>query len=73
MPGGVDIHSHIAGTKVNAGRAFRPDDKLVDFNEERYKRVKLDEAGIQISAIALEADFLINLPVLKTHMQTGYL
>ena len=33
MPGGVDIHSHIAGTKVNAGRSFRPDDKLEEFNE----------------------------------------
>lgn len=26
MPGGVDIHSHIAGGKVNAGRKLRPDD-----------------------------------------------
>lgn len=26
MPGGVDIHSHIAGSKVNSGRAFRPED-----------------------------------------------
>ena len=26
MPGGVDIHSHIAGAKVNAGRLFRPED-----------------------------------------------
>ncbi|MGD8997724.1 MAG: formylmethanofuran dehydrogenase subunit A [Anaerolineae bacterium] len=26
MPGGVDIHSHIAGAKVNAGRKFRPED-----------------------------------------------
>ncbi len=26
MPGGVDIHSHIAGGKVNAGRKMRPDD-----------------------------------------------
>lgn len=26
MPGGVDIHSHIAGGKVNAGRLFRPED-----------------------------------------------
>lgn len=43
--------------------------KLVDFNEERYKKVKLDGAEVQISAIALDADFLINLPVLKTHMQ----
>ncbi|OPX77020.1 MAG: dihydroorotase [Methanosaeta sp. PtaB.Bin039] len=26
MPGGVDAHSHIAGTKVNTGRIMRPDD-----------------------------------------------
>jgi formylmethanofuran dehydrogenase subunit A len=26
MPGGVDIHSHIAGAKVNVGRLFRPED-----------------------------------------------
>ncbi len=26
MPGGVDIHCHIAGSKVNAARAFRPED-----------------------------------------------
>jgi formylmethanofuran dehydrogenase subunit A len=26
MPGGVDIHSHIAGPKVNAARALRPED-----------------------------------------------
>lgn len=30
MPGGVDIHSHIAGTKVNSGRAFRPEDHIID-------------------------------------------
>jgi formylmethanofuran dehydrogenase subunit A len=42
MPGGVDIHSHIAGTKVNAGRQFRPDDKLEDFNE---KKTKLTRSG----------------------------
>jgi formylmethanofuran dehydrogenase subunit A len=26
MPGGVDVHSHIAGAKVNAGRKFCPED-----------------------------------------------
>ena len=26
MPGGVDVHAHIAGGKVNAGRLFRPED-----------------------------------------------
>lgn len=27
MPGGVDMHSHIAGPKVNAARKLRPEDK----------------------------------------------
>jgi formylmethanofuran dehydrogenase subunit A len=27
MPGGVDLHSHIVGPKVNAGRRLRPDDR----------------------------------------------
>jgi formylmethanofuran dehydrogenase subunit A len=27
MPGGVDMHSHIVGPKVNAGRRLRPDDR----------------------------------------------
>ena len=36
MPGGVDIHSHIAGAKVNAGRLLRP--------EDHYKDVELKTA-----------------------------
>jgi formylmethanofuran dehydrogenase subunit A len=27
MPGGIDMHSHIAGPKVNLGRKLRPEDK----------------------------------------------
>ncbi len=30
MPGGVDIHSHIAGSEVNAGRLLRPEDHVRD-------------------------------------------
>jgi len=31
MPGGIDIHAHIAGSEVNAGRLLRPEDHMVDF------------------------------------------
>ncbi|MEM4704193.1 MAG: formylmethanofuran dehydrogenase subunit A [Candidatus Bathyarchaeia archaeon] len=31
MPGGVDIHSHIAGSEVNTGRLLRPEDHFKDF------------------------------------------
>lgn len=30
MPGGVDMHSHIAGAKVNTGRLLRPEDHYKD-------------------------------------------
>jgi formylmethanofuran dehydrogenase subunit A len=30
MPGGVDIHTHIAGSEVNAGRLLRPEDHFQD-------------------------------------------
>ncbi len=29
MAGGVDVHSHVAGPKVNAGRLMRPEDKVL--------------------------------------------
>ncbi|MFX0072842.1 MAG: formylmethanofuran dehydrogenase subunit A [Candidatus Hermodarchaeota archaeon] len=40
FPGGVDLHSHIAGAKVNAGRAFRPDDKPPEANLKRTKTTR---------------------------------
>ncbi len=30
MPGGVDIHTHIAGAEVNSGRLLRPEDHVYD-------------------------------------------
>jgi len=44
--------------------------KLIDFNKESYKQFELSGTKIEVSNAALEADFLINLPVLKTHGQT---
>jgi len=43
---------------------------LIDFNRESYRKVELEGTEIGISNTALESDFLINLPVLKTHTQT---
>lgn len=34
MPGGVDIHSHIAGSEVNTGRLLRPEDHFKDFESK---------------------------------------
>jgi formylmethanofuran dehydrogenase subunit A len=30
MPGGIDIHTHIAGSEVNSGRLLRPEDHVYD-------------------------------------------
>ena len=37
LPGGVDLHCHIAGSEVNAGRLLRPEDHFKNF--ERKTRV----------------------------------
>jgi formylmethanofuran dehydrogenase subunit A len=41
MPGGVEIHSHLAGGKVNVGRMLRPEDHLKNV----YPKTKLTRAA----------------------------
>lgn len=43
--------------------------KLIDFNDGPFDHKDLGGIKVGISKIALEADFLINMPVLKTHPQ----
>jgi formylmethanofuran dehydrogenase subunit A len=45
MPGGVDIHSHIAGSKINAGRMLRPEDHRKDV----VKKTKITRSGVGYS------------------------
>jgi formylmethanofuran dehydrogenase subunit A len=35
MPGGVDVHSHIAGSKVNASRLYRPEERRAEHHHSR--------------------------------------
>ena len=42
MPGGVDMHSHFAGPKVNAARKMRPEDKR---NAEKVHRTSITHSG----------------------------
>jgi formylmethanofuran dehydrogenase subunit A len=42
MPGGVDIHSHIAGPKVNVARKLRPEDRR---NSRPFPRTDLLRSG----------------------------
>jgi len=43
--------------------------ELVDFNEEKFEPVDFGDFTLNIAKKALEADKIINLPVLKTHNQ----
>ncbi|HOF96896.1 MAG TPA: amidohydrolase family protein, partial [Methanoculleus sp.] len=41
MAGGVDIHAHVVGPKVNVGRLFRPEDKLFKSPLKRGNRMEM--------------------------------
>jgi formylmethanofuran dehydrogenase subunit A len=42
MPGGVDIHTHIAGAEVNTGRLMRPEDHVKDV----VRKTPLTRSGV---------------------------
>ena len=42
MPGGVDIHCHIAGGEVNSGRLLRPEDHVKDVE----RKTSLTRSGV---------------------------
>ena len=44
--------------------------KLIDFEPGPFERIEMDGHKFSVVKAALEADFLINFPVLKTHGQT---
>jgi len=45
MPGGVDIHCHIAGSEVNTGRLLRPEDHYRDFE----RKTSITRSGVGYS------------------------
>ncbi len=51
MPGGVDIHAHIAGPKVNAARKLSPDDRRDD-PLDRTERLRSGSGGLVPSTFA---------------------
>ncbi len=46
------------------------DVKLIDFNANPYVDAKVDGHSVEIARAALEADFIVDVPVLKTHSMT---
>ncbi len=45
MPGGVDLHSHIAGSKINIGRLMRPE----DHRKDQVPKGKVTRGGVGYS------------------------
>ncbi|NWF77815.1 MAG: DUF362 domain-containing protein [Chloroflexi bacterium] len=43
--------------------------KLIDFNKGAFHELDLEGIKVQVSKVALDTDFFINIPVLKTHFQ----
>jgi len=43
--------------------------KLIDFNQGPFHELDLGGVKVEVSRAALDTDFLINVPVLKTHFQ----
>jgi len=44
--------------------------KLIDFNAGPHRKIITEDVPMNIAVSALESDFFINLPVLKTHLDT---
>ena len=44
--------------------------KLVDFNQGPFRELNLGGIKVKVSETALDTDFLVNVPTLKTHFQT---
>jgi len=44
--------------------------KLIDFNAGSHKRIADEDVTMNIAVAALDTDFFINIPVLKTHFHT---
>ncbi|MGZ4903245.1 MAG: formylmethanofuran dehydrogenase subunit A [Halobacteriota archaeon] len=49
MAGGIDIHAHVAGPKVNVGRLMRPEDKL--FNTSRRGPSTRSGGGFSVPSV----------------------
>ena len=61
FPGGVDIHAHVAGSKVNSGRLFRPEDSRM----RTVPRTNVTRAG---SGFSVPTTFLTGY----TYSEMGY-
>src|SRR5690606_10656763 len=58
MPGGIDMHCHIAGPKVNTGRKMRPEEKRRDEPVRRTAKTRSGTLGSVPSSFATGYKYL---------------
>ncbi len=54
VPGGIDIHAHIAGPKINAGRSMRPEDLKYVRSKSNKTRCAMGKVLLTCPAIGYE-------------------
>ena len=64
---GIDVFSRLRINKI--GEIFGV--KLINFNNDEGKKVNLEVGEAEIAITCLDADFIINLPKIKTHVEAG--
>lgn len=66
-PGSLEVMKHLGYEEI----ARKEGVKLVDLNTGKFTKVEVtDGVSLHFSKEAMEADFLINIPAMKTHSQT---
>lgn len=64
---GIDVFSRLCLNKV--AKMFNV--KLMNLNHDAGKKEKLITGNAELAKTCLDADFIINLPKMKTHMEAG--
>ena len=64
---GIDVFKRIGIDKI--AEIFEVE--LINFNKDKEREISLLTGNAKIATTILEADFVINLPVIKTHVEAG--
>lgn len=64
---GIDVFKRIGIDKICKEYGVR----LVNFNKDSSKNIKLFSGEVKCAKTILDADFVINLPKIKTHVEAG--
>ncbi len=64
---GIDVFSRLCLKEI--AKKFKI--KLINLNKSEGKEIRLTTSKSIISKLCLEADFIINIPKIKTHMEAG--